>query len=270
MTFGDKTDAHGNRRSIASLVLLCLNICPVMLYWSITGSRLAMHLSIDRRERALSTALEDVVHTLKELPLGDVVCEYEDPSKCTWVAERKTAYDLASSLASGRWTDQTSRLHQASFSKVFILIEGDLRAPDFSYQSLLGACMNAELRKNSHVIRTLDADETAMVIKQLCKKAGGPAPGVSSGLSAPILPRSKRERDSTEEIVWIRQLMCVPSISERIARALLNEFGSLPALVQALSGDLKAFPKVRLDARTCLGKTRVASLARYMRAGDRV
>ena len=117
-----------------------------------------MHLTIDRRERALSTALENVPHTLKDLPVGDVVCEYEDPAKGTWVAERKRSTDLASSLASGRWTDQTSRLHQAGFSRVFILIEGDLRAPAFPYQSLLAACINAELRKNSYVIRTIDAD----------------------------------------------------------------------------------------------------------------
>ena len=230
-----------------------------------------MHLSIDRRERALSTAPENVPHTLKDLPVGDVVCEYEDPAKGTWVAERKRSTDLASSLASGRWTDQTSRLHQAGFSRVFILIEGDLRAPLFPYDSLLAACINAELRKNnSHVIRTIDADETAMVIKQLCKKAGGPAPGVPSGLGAPVLARSKRARDSEQETVWVRQLMCVPSISERIARAILSEFGSLPALAQALNGDLNAFPKVRLDAKTCLGKTRIATLAKYMRAGDRV
>ena len=153
---------------------------------------------------------------------------------------------------------------------MFFLIEGDLRAPLFPYDSLLAACINAELRKNTHVIRTIDADETAMVIKQLCQKAGSPAPGLPSGLVAPVLPKSKRARDNEEENVWVRQLMCVPSISERIARALLREFGSLPALVQALSGDLNAFPKVRLDAKTCLGKTRVATLAKYMRAGDKV
>ena len=37
-----------------------------------------MHLFVDRRERALSNALEDVPHTLKDLPAGDVVCEYEE------------------------------------------------------------------------------------------------------------------------------------------------------------------------------------------------
>lgn len=223
---------------------------------------------VDRRERALSNALEDVPHTLKDLPVGDVVCEYEDQAKRAWVVERKRATDLASSIASGRWADQTSRLHQAGYARVFILVEGDLRIPAFPYQSLLAACVNAELRRNSHLVRTIDADETAMVIKMLCKKAGEPPPGIPSGVSAPVFPRSRRARDSDEEHVWVRQLMCVPTISERIARALLAEFGSLAALVHALDGDLQAFPRIRVDAKTCLGKARIATLAKYMRARD--
>jgi ERCC4-type nuclease len=147
---------------------------------------------------------------------------------------------------------------------VFVLIEGDLRAPAFPYESLLAACINAEIRRNSHVIRSIDADETAMVVRHLCKKAGNPAPGVPSGIAPPAIPKSKRSRDSEEENVWIRQLMCVPSISERIARALLTEFGSLPVLVQALNADMRSFPRVRIDASTCLGKTRIATLSKYL------
>ena len=63
--------------------------------------------------------------------------------------------------------------------------------------------------------------------------------------------------------------MCVPTISERIARALLAEFGSPAALAQALSGNLKEFPRVRLDAKTCLGKTRIEALAKFMCIRDR-
>jgi ERCC4-type nuclease len=60
-----------------------------------------MQLFVDRRERALSNALEDVPHTLKDLPVGDVLCQYTD-GRASWVAERKKASDLAASIASGR------------------------------------------------------------------------------------------------------------------------------------------------------------------------
>ena len=51
---------------------------------------------------------------------------------------------------------------------------------------------------------------------------------------------SKRKRDAELETCWVRQLMCIPSISERVARKLLEEFGTLPAVQRALvDGDLK-------------------------------
>ena len=74
---------------------------------------------------------------------------------------------------------------------------------------------------------------------------------------------SKRKRDSDRETCFLRQLMCIPSISEKIARKLLEEFGTLPALQRA-AADIGNFPKVRLDERTCLGKARVEKLALYL------
>ena len=115
--------------------------------------------------------------------------------------------------------------------------------------------MNAEL--SSHLIRTACMEETAMVVIQLVKNCDGRARGVPSG----IKPKSKRVRDS--ETVWIRQLMCIPSISERIARLLLEHFGNLRELQDALE-DLKSFPKIRLDERSCIGKARLNILARYL------
>ena len=96
-----------------------------------------------------------------------------------------------------------------------------------------------------------------LVIKQLADKLAGGPPGIPSG----IQPTSKRKRDS--ETVWIRQLMCIPSISERIARLLLEHFGNLRELQESLQ-DLKGFPKIRLDDRMCIGKARLNILARYL------
>ena len=135
-------------------------------------------------------------------------------------------------------------------------MEGDLSSTNLPHETLLGACINAELRPGSHLIRTACVEETAIVIRLLIDKCARP-PGVPSG----IQPKSKRVRDS--ETVWVRQLMCIPSISERIARVLLDHFGTLRALQEALE-DIDSFPQIRLDARTCIGKTRVHMLARYL------
>ena len=221
-----------------------------------------LSLSIDRREVRLSHALADFPHTLVSLPVGDVLCEYRD-GRSSWVAERKTATDLASSIKSGRWSEQTSRLHQAAYTRIFFIVEGDLRWAEFPYKSLLGALLNAELRPNSHVIRSIDVDETAAIVIALSEKAGNPPLGIPGGLSPPK-PTSKRKRDS--ETVGSRQLMCIPSISEKTSKALLSHFGNLPALIAALA-DPNSFPRVRLDARSCLGKKRIELLCKFFCKG---
>ena len=170
--------------------------------------------------------------------------------------ERKTADDEAKSLTAGRWVDQTARLLNAGYPFVYFVIEGDLSATNLPHASLLGAYVNAELREHSTCFRTACVEETGMVLQQLVRKIGAP-PGIPSGLQ----PISKRERN--EETVWIRQLMCIPPISERIARLLLKHFVNLRALQEALE-DTDNFPKIRLDDRTCIGKTRLKMLARYL------
>ena len=221
-----------------------------------------MQLTLDRREIRLSNALCDMAHVLADLPVGDILCEYTD-GRSTWIAERKTAHDLANSIKSGRWSEQTSRLHSSGFARVFFIIEGDLRSPQFPYASLLGAVLNAELRPRSHVLRSLDLDETAAIVIALCKKAGS-TPGIPTGLSPPIAPTSKRKRDSDAKTVMVRQLMCVPSISETTAKALAEHFGKLPDLLEALR-DPQKFPRIRLSDRACLGKRRVEILTQYLR-----
>ncbi len=218
-----------------------------------------MALSVDSRERGLIEALASVPHTVKTLPVGDVVCH--DGEGIAWIAERKRADDLAKSIKTGRWRDQLDRLH-ATGSRIFFLIEGDLRSTSMSHESLLGACVNAELRKSSHVIRTLDLQETAAVVRHLVEK-GGSCPCLPSSLTPPSGFVSKRKRDADRETCWARQLMCIPSISERIARKLLEEFGTLTGIQRALAdGIIKK--KVRIDDRTCLGKARIKKLTHYL------
>ena len=213
-----------------------------------------MALSIDYREKELINQLQCLSPRVASLPVGDVVCSHGDNP--VWVMERKTADDLAKSLTDGRWVDQTARLLNAGYPFVYFVIEGDLSATNLPHASLLGAYVNAELREHSTCFRTACVEETGMVLQQLVRKIGAP-PGIPSGIQA----KSKRQRD--EETVWIRILMCIPSISERIARLLLEHLGNLRKLQEALN-DIDSFPKIRLDERSCIGKTRIRMLARYL------
>ena len=214
-----------------------------------------MALCIDFREKGLIHLLKCLKPTVASLAVGDINCSYED--NIGWVMERKTADDLATSIIDGRWVDQTARLMTSGYRYVFFVVEGDLSSTNLPHETLLGACLNAELRPGSHLIRSACIEETVLVIKQLVTKLAGGPPGIPSG----IQPKSKRKRD--EDTVCIRILMCIPSISERIARLLMEHFGNLRELQEALD-DIDSFPKIRLDERSCIGKTRLNILARYL------
>jgi ERCC4-type nuclease len=221
-----------------------------------------MSLTIDHRERLLLDVLRkaNVPHTLATLPVGDILCLCD--GQPAWVAERKRADDLANSIKSGRWREQQCRLFGAGLSVVFI-IEGDLRNTTMSYDSLLGAVVNTELRKTAHVYRTWDVNETSRLLQHLLRKIAAPQFKLS-GLQAPPM-LSKRKRDEDVNTCQTRQLMCIPSVSLNVARKLLDEFGSLSALQRALE-DPDSFPRIGLDDRTFIGPKRIRTLTAYLLA----
>ena len=219
-----------------------------------------MALRVDRRERALIAALM-VAHEVADLPVGDVACKYEDGTE--WILERKTTQDLSNSIVSGRWTDQVSRLHAGGFKHIFFVIEGDLRDDrhGLPYETLLSTVLNAELRPNSHVIRSADVGETALIVEHLAKKCAH-EPGIPSG-NAPARHLTKRKKDAEPRIVFLRMLMTIPSISEHVSTKLVDHFGSLPPLQRALEQQ-KTFPQIRLHDKTALGQARIQKLARHL------
>ena len=218
-----------------------------------------MQVTIDYREKGLARLLQDsgVPHQVSALPVGDVLCRYD--SGASWIAERKRADDFAASIKDGRWKEQASRLF-ASASRVVYIFEGDFRETGM-YPSLLGAWVNSEL-KRCYVFRTLDVQESAAVLCDLARKLEHPAAHAapSSGLAPPL---SKRKRQEDADVVFLRILMCVPSVSEPVARKLAEHFGSLVQLQEALRGTNK-FPRIQLSEKTTLGKERIAKLSKYL------
>ena len=219
-----------------------------------------MQVRIDSREKGLIRCFQGagVAHQVAALPVGDVFCQYE--SGHAWVAERKRADDFAASIKDYRWTDQSARLF-ASGHQVVYCLEGDFRETGM-YQTLVGAWINAELRR-CYVFRTLDPQETFLVLRGLIAKletTRAPVPS-GGGLAPPRL--SKRKRDEELDACWVRQLMCIPTVSETIARKLLEHFGTPEKLREALRSTCK-FPRIQLTEKTALGKARVAKLAKHL------
>ena len=221
-------------------------------------------LVVDARERALAEVLtkDGYEYEMRVLPVGDVL--FEGPSG-SWIAERKRADDLASSLKNKRWHEQQTRLFTSGRAVIFI-IEGDIRGTSLPHGTLLAAVVNAALRPGAHLFRTFDITETARLIPKLVEKMHAPH-SIPSGVAPPPL-LSKRKRDADAGVCSVRMLMCVPSISESVARKLLEHFGSIAALQRALSSD-EPFPKVRLHDRVRLGKDRITRLREILTEKDK-
>ena len=217
----------------------------------------SMSLTVDHRERKVREIL-DVSFAVADLPVGVFLCEYTDEPDKTWIAERKTTQDLSQSIKSGRFSEQTKRLCEFG-KRVVLIVEGDIRRGSLPCESLWGSIVNATMRKNFVVYRTWDVFETCSLIKMLMSKMSkwttGQAPRTG-------LMTSKRKRDSDEKTCFIRQLCCVPSISENVGRALADHFGTLPQLQISLRSE-EPFPKISVG-KTCVGKERVIKLRKYL------
>ena len=204
----------------------------------------------DMRERNLIKLFRPTDILVETLDVGDVICKYESGEG--WIAERKTTTDLAKSIQDGRWPEQMDRLFKSGFTVVYI-IEGSLKDANFHFESLLGALINAEFA-GAHVFRTWDIIETKQLIVHMRNK-------VSSACHVPTetLATNKRKKDSNIENIWIRQITCIPSFSEGIARAILTHFGSMSALREALMAE--AFPEIPIHpSGRLLGQARIDKL----------
>ena len=217
-----------------------------------------MALTIDSRERKLLEVC-GTPHSVQYLQVGDFSCDYADPSK-NWVGERKTGADLAASIKDGRWHEQQSRLFATGMRVIFV-VEGDLEGLGVPYASLLGAVVNAQMRKGCHLYRTVDVWETARLLELLVPKmafwsSGAPPSGLQPATT------SKRKREADPDTCMIRMLMSIPSISAKVAKTLVDRFKSLPQLQEALAAT--SFPRVQLDERTVLGKARLKKLRLHL------
>ena len=217
-------------------------------------------LIVDRRERQLLSLFGSGAVEVQTMGVGDVMCEYPDGSR--WIAERKTTQDMVSSIRDGRWEEQKSRLLCAE-CQIFYILEGAFKeAQGLPYGSLISAYTNVTLLPDVKVLRSTDIYETKFMLTQLARQCEARCPQ-----KYPIsrVCTSKRKKDNDVRNIWIRQLACIPTFSEHIASALVDQFQSMSALRDALR-EPRTFPVVLLRNGSKLGKKRIAKLSAVLLA----
>lgn len=221
-------------------------------------------LWVDSREGACARALAKckVPYKQKSLDVGDfwIVCG-EEP---VCIIERKTWGDLGQSLTDGRYRDQKQRLRRAAaeykHARVMYLIEGKVAAHSQYHrvtpEALLAAYLGLAVRDRLCVLRSIDADDTARVLRVMVAKHSPTKPATRwpirntsaerdhsesvnalVDLTAPPPTLSKAGINGTQEAVYLRQMMCVPGVSLAVAKSIAKKFKTPRTLRASLAHD---------------------------------
>ena len=163
-------------------------------------------------------AFDAVVH---RLPVGDYAVGD------ALLFERKTLTDLASSIICGRLFDQALRLAKVKRRRGALLLEGtgrDLCASKLSWAAIQGALTTVTLFIGLPVLRTRSPQESLDTMRFAATQAHNIATGA--------LPR-KAIRPGGKARLQRHILQGCPGIGPKRAARLLNEFGSVEAVISA-------------------------------------
>ena len=161
--------------------------------------------------------------TVRRLALGDYLLDER------LLFERKTLRDFAVSLKDGRLFEQGVRLAASPLHKVIIL-EGrarDLAESGMRREALQGALISLTLFLGIPLLRSADAEESA----RLMLYAACQFDHITRRQMPPQLFKGKRPKGKHK--TQLRILQSLPGIGPGVAHNLLEQFGSIEAILTA-------------------------------------
>tara|TARA_B110000008_G_scaffold279918_1_gene329618 strand:+ start:7257 stop:7922 length:666 start_codon:yes stop_codon:yes gene_type:complete len=213
-------------------------------------------MEVDYRERDLIERLkaENVDFSCKSLPLGDIVIVNNG---VTAIVERKRTDDFAASITDGRWREQKARLAKSG-AIVIYLIEGSLYGQSKPPETLSSAIWNTMLRDKMWVIQTRGIEDTSLHLQQLAQKVGNDIRG-GSGMTS-LLSKRKRKCDNAYQLM----LMAIPSVSERVALAIVTEYNTLTTLQAQLRKEPQKLRELKISSKRNIGKRTIKALKEHL------
>lgn len=201
-----------------------------------------MELLIDNRESKAKQYFEgkDFV-SVRNLDLGDFIFKYNDEVIC--LIERKTVSDLIASIKDGRYKEQKIRLKNCGINpnKIMYIIEGpQLSLWDLSDKIVIGCITSTMIRDDLKVFRTINVTETMHFLERIYTRL----------IDNPnnILPvnddktihvnyantlKVRKKENLTPQVCNIIQLSQIPNVSQNMASAILDKYGSIFNLCKA-------------------------------------
>ena len=150
--------------------------------------------------------------------------------------ERKTITDLSSSIKDGRHREQKKRLLCCGIStdKILYLLEGDVNNTyrgRVKTRTIIGSIINTIIRDNIKVYRTDNLIDTKIFIERIYDKLlKDPAKMINNSISKMLYESTvkiAKKDNMTPDICSVIQMAQIPGISSKIARTIIDEYGSL-------------------------------------------
>jgi len=191
-----------------------------------------VHIVVDDRELRcgileILATMESVSVTVERLTCGDYAVGEN------LLFERKILADLAVSIKDGRIFRQGCKLAQSP-RRGIIILEGtgsDLASSGMRREALQGALITLSVFLGIPLLRSQNLQETARLMLYTARQSRSVASGALPRHS--IRPRGKRRTQ-------IHILQGLPGVGPERARTLLNEFGSIEAILTASAEELSS------------------------------
>ncbi len=203
-----------------------------------------MKIFVDYRERSILDIIEDIFDSfeLVNLPVGDFLIAFDSYGV---LVERKSTSDFLNSLKSNRLWDQMRRMLAQEvmgyeIRRRALLIHGymedEIALSSFGWNHIMGAYMEIQYRYDIPIFYAEDDEALGEFFRILIKRE---LEGKNEGEFERKWMRIPPKRVMSDEEWKIYALSSLPYIGEKIARNLLEHFGSIEKIARANIVELK-------------------------------
>tara|TARA_Y100000389_G_scaffold121879_1_gene119281 strand:+ start:1868 stop:2608 length:741 start_codon:yes stop_codon:yes gene_type:complete len=227
-------------------------------------------------ERDLDIYKDNINIEYLNLELGDIkiiIYNNEDIIR-ELVFERKTLNDLNSSIHDGRYKEQKHRLlSNISTNNLTYIIEGDNISKSINRNSknISSAYIHTIYRDNIHIIFTDNLFETTNFILTLCSKIINKPEEFNNNkkdinYTDCIKIKSKKINNITPDNCFILQLSQIPTISNIIAKNIVEIYPDIRTLIKELDYCENYDERIKLLSNIKkVGKEKAKKLLEYMK-----
>ena len=216
-----------------------------------------MFIKIDYREDDLKTNMNllfrEHSHEIEteNLALGDIILLNNEREEKV-VFERKSLYDLASSIKDGRYAEQSFRLNecQQHNHNIIYVIEGDLERYNptkgrMDKKTLYSALITLNYFKGFSVIRTKNINETCELIINFADKLGREPKKTSyydqnkveKEVNYCEVMKKQKKNNITPENIGEIMLSTIPGVSNKSAISIMKEYKTIKNLIAKMTED---------------------------------